>query len=104
MASIIKSKNLNPYYLVHPNCLPDLPEQNSSQNFCSVLLGDAVDGFTYKNMNEVWDHSEIVSCRGVVQLGDLIQGFPGLFPIRLRHVSLFYSLESSLVLKVKNTW
>lgn len=54
MASIIRTRNLSPYYLVHPNCLPDLPAQNSSQNFDCVILGDAVDGFSYQNMNEVF--------------------------------------------------
>jgi len=53
MASIIRSRNLKPYYLVHPNCLPDLPPQVDDQNFDSVVLGDAVDGFSYKNINEV---------------------------------------------------
>jgi hypothetical protein len=52
MASIIRSKNLHPYYVVHPNCLPDLPDLPEG-NFDSVVLGDAVDGFSYKNLNEV---------------------------------------------------
>jgi hypothetical protein len=53
MASIIRSKNLHPYYVVHPNCLPDLPDLPEG-NFDSVVLGDAVDGFSYKNLNEVY--------------------------------------------------
>ena len=68
MASIIRSKNLNPFYLVHPNCRSDLPDSKDlpdsndstdlkdlpdSKDFTSVVLGDAVDGFSYKNLNEV---------------------------------------------------
>ena len=35
----------------------------------------------------------IVLCQGDVQLGGLIQGFPALVPLRLRLVSLYYSLK-----------
>ena len=57
MASIIKSRGLKPFYLVHPNCLPDLLSSASTdasdETFDCVVLGDAVDGFSYKNINEV---------------------------------------------------
>ena len=46
----------------------------------------------------------IVGCRGVVQLGGLVLGSPGLVPLRLRLASFFFSLRSTLVFKIKNTW
>ena len=46
----------------------------------------------------------IVSCRGVVQLVDLVPGYPREIPLRLGLVSLFYSLKVSLDLKIKITW
>ena len=38
--------------------------------------------------------SYIVGCHGVVQLGGLVPGYPWEVPLRLRLVSLFYSLKS----------
>jgi len=52
MASIIKMKNLSPFYLVHPNCLTELPPLKD-QNFTSVVLGDAAGDFSYENLNKV---------------------------------------------------
>ena len=43
--------------------------------------------------------SKIVDSPGVVQLGGLALGSPGLVSLRS-----FMSTESSLVLKIKNTW
>lgn len=58
MATLIRNERLNPYLLVHPNCMPDLepalPEQADTPSYDSVLLGDAVDGFSYKNMNKAF--------------------------------------------------
>jgi len=57
MASIIREKSLKPYYLVHPNCKDDLgptaKEENVEQYDC-VVLGDAVDDFTYRNLNKAF--------------------------------------------------
>lgn len=54
MASLIESKKLNPYLLVHPNCLDDLPQAKEGEAFDSVVLGDAVDGFSYQNVNKAF--------------------------------------------------
>ena len=45
----------------------------------------------------------IVGCRGVEQLGRLVQGSPGLVPLREKAGKYFLFTESSLVLKMKNT-
>ena len=54
MASIVKEKGLNPYYLVHANCLGDLPENDPNKEPDSVVIGDAVDGFSYRNLNKAF--------------------------------------------------
>lgn len=56
MASLAKKKNLKPFLLVHDNCLPDLAdiEQGNVSNANSVILGDAVDEFSYSNMNKAF--------------------------------------------------
>lgn len=62
MSTVIRQKGLRPYLLVHPNCLPDLPQdatQRSSSGgaageFDSVVLGDAADGFNYANLNRAF--------------------------------------------------
>ncbi len=62
MASIITARKLRPFLLVHPNCLPDFPEEivqlNKSSDdvgiFDSVILGDATDNFSYRNMNKAF--------------------------------------------------
>ena len=54
MAKVAKQDNLKPYLLVHPNCLPDfegIDVSNKDPN--CVILGDAVDEFSYKNLNKV---------------------------------------------------
>ena len=54
MASLAKANNLKPYFLVHPNCLPDFDGISlSDENPDCVVLGDAVDEFNYKNLNKV---------------------------------------------------
>ena len=54
MASVVSKQSLNPYYLVHPNCLGDLPKVDKPDEFDSVVIGDAVDGFSYKNLNKAF--------------------------------------------------
>ena len=44
----------------------------------------------------------IVSCQGVVQLRGLVPAYPWEIPLRLMLVSLFYSMEVPLKLKIKN--
>ena len=57
MASLAKRNNLKPYLLVHPNCLPDFDGIDSSDEDPNcVVLGDAVDEFSYKNLNKVFIH------------------------------------------------
>ena len=54
MASLAKANSLKPYFVVHPNCLSDFDGINlSDDNPDCVILGDAVDGFSYKNLNKV---------------------------------------------------
>ena len=45
----------------------------------------------------------IVGCRGVVQARGLVPGYSWKVPLRLRFVSILYSLKVPLQLKVKNT-
>ena len=45
-----------------------------------------------------------VGCQGVVQVGVLTLGSPRLVLLRLRLFTSFTSTESSLLLKIKNTW
>ena len=57
MASLAKRNNLKPYLLVHPNCLPDFDGiESSDEDPNCVVLGDAVDEFSYKNLNKVFIH------------------------------------------------
>ena len=54
MATVAKKNNLKPYLLVHPNCLPDFEGVNTTDEEPNcVVLGDAVDEFSYKNLNKV---------------------------------------------------
>ena len=54
MAKVAKQNNLKPYLLVHPNCLPDFEGIDiSNKDPNCVILGDAVDEFSYKNLNKV---------------------------------------------------
>eukprot|EP00088_Acartia_fossae_P065735 TRINITY_DN8114_c0_g2_i1.p1 TRINITY_DN8114_c0_g2~~TRINITY_DN8114_c0_g2_i1.p1 ORF type:complete len:271 (+),score=48.97 TRINITY_DN8114_c0_g2_i1:47-859(+) len=49
----IKKNNLRPHLLVHPNVLPDFDDIDKEDPNC-VVLGDAVDLFNYKNLNEAF--------------------------------------------------
>ena len=49
----IKENNLHPYLLIHPNLVPEFSDFDS-QEFDSVLLGDAGLDFTYKNLNKAF--------------------------------------------------
>lgn len=49
MAKFAKRNNLKPYLLVHPNVLPEFEGIDlSSKDPNCVILGDAVDEFSYK--------------------------------------------------------
>ena len=57
MASIIQSKSLKPYFLVHPNCVEDLgptATQGETGDYNCVVMGDAVDLFSYRNLNKAF--------------------------------------------------
>ena len=53
MAAILRQKSLRPYMLVHPNCLADLPTVEPGEPD-SVVIGDAVDEFSFKNINQAF--------------------------------------------------
>ena len=53
MAAIIREKSLKPYMLVHPNCLADLPPVEDGEHD-AVVIGDAVDDFSFKNINKAF--------------------------------------------------
>ena len=54
MAAIIKEKSLRPFTLVHPNLSTDLPAMAAGSEYNCVVIGDAVDEFSYKNLNEAF--------------------------------------------------
>ena len=58
MSTIIKEKSLKPFYLVHANCLSDLTAREVASDISNelncVVVGDAVDEFSYKNMNKAF--------------------------------------------------
>ena len=54
MAAIIKEKSLRPFTLVHPNLSTDLPAVATGSEYNCVVIGDAVDEFSYKNLNEAF--------------------------------------------------
>ncbi len=49
MRNVILEKKLRPFLLVHQNCLPDLQTEKAdgTGDFNAVILGDAVDAFSY---------------------------------------------------------
>lgn len=53
MAGILRKNNLRPHLLVHESVLPDF-EGISTENPNCVVLGDAVDGFSYQNINNAF--------------------------------------------------
>lgn len=65
MASLIQEQNLNPYFVVHPNCLDDLKSKKSetSNQYDCVVFGDAVDGFSYRNMNKAFQIVMKTGCK-----------------------------------------
>ena len=72
-----------------------------SQFFCKLC-------FLFKSLSWNIKYTQplkcIVGCRGVMQRGGLVLGSPWQVPLRLRLISIFCSLKSYLVLKIKNTW
>ena len=58
MAREIEKKSLNPYFLVHANCMDDLSQTRNTtavaDDYNSVVLGDAVEGFSYQNINQAF--------------------------------------------------
>ena len=77
-------------------------------SFCSLILPALKTGLIEKSP-KIWPviqpfHLWIVGCQGVVQLGDVLLGFPLYVPMRLRLSSLFYSLKVPLRFEIKNTW
>ena len=76
-------------------------------DFCSDLMFlSPVFVFKIKGPNKSLSHELnnvfIVGCRSVVQLGGLVPVDPWV-PLRLRLVSLFYSMKVPLRLKIKNS-
>ena len=57
VASVLEKNKQRPFLLVHPNCLQDFSHISSTGDVnladC-VVLGDAVDGFSYENMNKAF--------------------------------------------------
>ncbi|XP_041368139.1 phospholysine phosphohistidine inorganic pyrophosphate phosphatase-like [Gigantopelta aegis] len=53
MCHILKQRNLRPHLLVHPDALPDFSACDRSNPNC-VVIGDAADEFSYKNVNDVF--------------------------------------------------
>ena len=56
VSTLLSQKKLKPYLLVHPNCLPDLEpiRISASESPNCVVLGDAVEGFSYENVNKAF--------------------------------------------------
>ena len=63
-----------------------------------------IEKFKFLNISYGNTTTYIVGCRDVVQLGGLVPGYPWEVSLRLMLVSLFYSLNVPLKLKIKNTW
>eukprot|EP00095_Tigriopus_kingsejongensis_P004449 maker-scaffold168_size293125-snap-gene-0.19 protein:Tk04449 transcript:maker-scaffold168_size293125-snap-gene-0.19-mRNA-1 annotation:"phospholysine phosphohistidine inorganic pyrophosphate phosphatase" len=54
MSTIALEENLRPFLLVHENVLPDLAAIPVAESYDSVVLGDAVDEFSYQNLNKAF--------------------------------------------------
>ena len=57
MAGEIQKKSLKPYFLVHANCMDDLNQTGNTtveDDYNSVVLGDAVEQFSYRNLNQAF--------------------------------------------------
>ncbi|KAI8486208.1 hypothetical protein Bbelb_361080 [Branchiostoma belcheri] len=50
---MLKDRNLRPHLLIHPECQPEFEGVDCSNPNC-VLIGDATDEFSYKNLNEAF--------------------------------------------------
>ncbi|XP_019635548.1 PREDICTED: phospholysine phosphohistidine inorganic pyrophosphate phosphatase-like [Branchiostoma belcheri] len=50
---VLKDRNLRPHLLIHPDCQPEFEGVDCSNPNC-VLIGDATDEFSYKNLNEAF--------------------------------------------------
>ncbi|XP_072026927.1 phospholysine phosphohistidine inorganic pyrophosphate phosphatase-like [Amphiura filiformis] len=51
---VLREKSLKPFLVVHPDALPDFAEFDLSEPHNCVVLGDAVSGFSYENMNKAF--------------------------------------------------
>uniref|UniRef100_A0A8C8SG29 Phospholysine phosphohistidine inorganic pyrophosphate phosphatase n=1 Tax=Pelusios castaneus TaxID=367368 RepID=A0A8C8SG29_9SAUR len=50
---ILKERNLRPHLLVHDGLVPEFDELDKANPNC-VVIGDAADNFSYKNLNEAF--------------------------------------------------
>nr|XP_056705885.1 phospholysine phosphohistidine inorganic pyrophosphate phosphatase [Euleptes europaea] len=50
---ILKERNLRPYLLVHDDVIPEFSDIDKTNPNC-VVVGDAADNFSYKNLNEAF--------------------------------------------------
>ncbi|XP_046567217.1 phospholysine phosphohistidine inorganic pyrophosphate phosphatase-like [Haliotis rubra] len=53
VCSILKRRHLRPFLLLHPNARANFADIDTSNPNC-VVMGDAVDEFTYENMNKAF--------------------------------------------------
>lgn len=53
VAKVLKQRNWRPFLLVHPELLPEFSGIDTSEPNC-VVVGDADEHFTYKNVNEAF--------------------------------------------------
>jgi len=63
----LKTHNLRPHLLVHPNVLPDFDDVEKDDPNC-VVMGDAVDLFNYQNLNKVFRFVKEKDCE-LISLG-----------------------------------
>ena len=92
------SEKLSPYCLVHPNCMDDLTNKTPSETevYDAVILGDAVDGFCYKNLNKAFQTIMKTGCDFYcLGLGRFYR--EGKY-VRAVEVQLGYSIVSTFIL------
>ncbi|XP_060064947.1 phospholysine phosphohistidine inorganic pyrophosphate phosphatase-like isoform X1 [Ylistrum balloti] len=53
MCQVLKERELHPHLLVHPNALADFSDVSTENPNC-VVLGDAVDEYSYDNLNKAF--------------------------------------------------
>ena len=84
------------------SCILTVPVMLTLFKLCLLVLANSILLFQYylktiSFLSKVSSHlaiaEYIVGCRGVVQLGGLVLGYPGLVPLRLRLFNLFFSLK-----------